>query len=223
MQRRNLWSAIASWSAIAVLALACGGRAAAAVPDDQSNDADLAPCGLSAGTLTTVLTPDNSTDFVVFGLYDGAGNEVAEQFIPLYNPNASAELMITPIGFGGAIASAKCLADSSVRRCSDPNWALTEGLAVSLAGLVVGPDFVIAAIDGRYKRPSNTAQLAIDGGMAGFQVDKQPIVWSAFYNSEPQVSQAFFGLRGGAHTLTIGSRDPDNSELVPQERLCFRV
>lgn len=221
MPRANAGS-LAAMMLAGILALAWLRPAAVAAAPAPAPD-ETAPCGLAAGTLTTVLTPDNNTDFVVFGLYDSTGNEIAEQYIPIYNPDASAELMITPIGFGGAVASAKCLADSSLHRCGDPDWQLDEGLKISLVGFVLGPDFAIAAINGRYKRPSNTAQLAIDGGIAGFQVDRDPIRWSAFFNSQPQVSQAFFGLRAGEHTLTIGSRDPQTAALVPQERVCFRL
>jgi hypothetical protein len=187
-----------------------------------NDDADVASaCGLAGGTLTTVLTPDNNLDFVVFGLYDDKGVEIAKQLIPIYSPSASAELMVTPIGFGAPVSSAKCLADSPAHRCSDPSWEVDEGIIVSLAGFVLGPDFVIATVGARYKRPESTAQLAIDGGMAGFQIDKTPVRWSAFFNSEQEVSQAFFDLSGGDHTLTMGTRDPDTGQLVPEERLCF--
>jgi hypothetical protein len=213
-------------SAAQCIALLLYALCAAAHPAQAANSPaaeDLSPCGLQAGTLTTVLTPDNNTDFVVFGLYSAGGDEVARQFIPMYNPDASAELMITPIGFGGAIATAKCLADSTLHRCPDPSWQLDEGLGISLAGLVIGPDFLVASVNGRYKRPSNTAQLAIDGGLAGFQLDKDPVRWSSFFNNATQVSQAFFGLSGGQHTLVIGSRDPSSGAIVPQDRLCFRT
>lgn len=210
-------------SAAAALLLALGALAAPSLgAADQSGD-EFAPCGLQAGTLMTALTPDNNTDFVVFGLYDAKGDEVAKQFIPMYNPNASAELMITPIGFGGTIASAKCLADSPVRRCADPNWTVDEGLIVSLVGFVLGPDFVVATVNGRYKRPSSTAQLSIDGALAGFQIDKNPVQWAAFFNSAGQVSQAYFDLKPGAHQLTLGARLGESGAFVPQERLCFQT
>lgn len=192
--------------------------ASAANPDDAS-----AACGLAGGTLTTVLTPDNNTDFVAFGLYDDKGTEVAKQFIPIFSPSASAELMMTPLGFGTPVNSAKCLADSAVHRCNDPSWDVQEGIIVSLAGLVIGPNYLLTTIGARYKRPESTAQLAIDGGMAGFQLDKDPVRWSAFFNSEQEVSQAFFDIQGGDHTLTLGARDPASGKLVPEERLCFNT
>ena len=210
------------FAALALIACALHAPAARAAGAQPAAD-DLAPCGLQAGTLTTVLTPDENSDFVVFGLYDDKGEEIARQFIPIYNPNASAELMVTPIGFGGAVASVKCLADPGVKRCNDPNWVTDEGLIVALSGMVIGPDFAIASIGGRYHRPATTAQLAIDGGMAGFQIDKGPIVWAVFFNSEQQVTQAFFDLKAGVHSLTIGARDPETSKFVPQERFCFQT
>jgi hypothetical protein len=182
---------------------------------------DLSPCGLAGGTLTTVLTPDDNADFVVFGLYDDKGDAIAKQLIPIYSPSASAELMVTPTGFGTSVGSAKCLADSPVLRCNDPTWQVDEGLIVELAGLLIGPDFLIANVGARYKRPESTAQLVIDGGLAGFQIDKEPVRWSAFFNSEQEVSQAFFDLPSGKHALTMGTRDPQSAAFVPEERLCF--
>ncbi len=192
------------------------------VPAHAADD-DLSPCGMAGGTLTTVLTPDNNVDFVVFGLYDDKGEEIGKQVIPLYSQSASAELMITPIGFTAPVAKAKCLADSPVKRCADPDWSVDEGLVISLAGMVIGPDFAIATVGARYRRPASTAQLATDGGIAGFQLDKAPPLWSAFFNSEQDTSQAFFSLSPGEHTLTLGSRDPASGDLVPQDRLCFRT
>lgn len=220
MNRRIALNAFAVLAIALLLASFAVAPARAAAP---ANDDDLSPCTLSGGTLSTVLTPDNDVDFVVFGLYDDHGEQVAKQMIPIYSPSASAELMITPIGFAGTVTTAKCLADSPVKRCVDPQWQTDEGLIVALAGFVLGPDYAIATVAGRYKRPASTTQLAIDGGVAGFALDKSPPQWSSFYDSQQEASEAFFNLAPGEHTLTIGSRDPQSGNLVPQERLCFRV
>ncbi|HTU82417.1 MAG TPA: hypothetical protein VMF61_09830 [Candidatus Acidoferrales bacterium] len=212
------WLAPAAIAAVLLAATAPEGARAGGDPND-----DFSPCGLSGGTLTTVLTPDDNADFVVFGLYDDRGNEVAKQLIPIYSQSASAELMLTPVGFAAPIASAKCLADSPVRRCPDPQWQIDEGLMIALSGLLLGPDFAIVTVSGRYKRPSSTAQLAIDGGMAGFELDQQPAQWSAFFDSQQEASQGFFDVPAGEHTLTLGSRDAQTGKFVPQERLCFRT
>jgi len=216
---RNARGSCAVFTA-ALLMLVTLAFAPARADDQNANDVE-PPCGLAGGTLTTVLTPDNDSDFAAFDLVDAQGNEVAKQFIPVSSPSATAEVMITPIGFGEPVTSAKCLADSPVRKCTDPKWSTEEGLVVSLAGLVLGPDYVIVSVGARYKRLSSTAQLAIDGGMAGFQIDKTPMRWSEFFNSEQYVTQAFFNVTGGNHTLTLGTRDPDSNEFVPQERYCF--
>jgi hypothetical protein len=211
--------------AAGLLTMAAGGFTHGIAPAAQTAEqsTDVPTCGLSGGTLTTALTPDNDSDFVVFGLYDDKGDEIAKQLVPVYSPSASAEVMVTQIGFAGSPASAKCLADSPARRCNDPKWDVEDGLMVSLAGLLIGPDFTIATIGARYKRPASTAQLAIDGGIAGFQLDKGAVHWAAFFNSQQEVSQAFFDIPPGDHTLTMGSRDPQTAALLPQERVCFRT
>ena len=69
MSRRIVSNAFAA-IAVALLLASLAGAPAHAAPN---NDDDLSPCTLSGGTLSTVLTPDNDVDFVVFGLYDDGG------------------------------------------------------------------------------------------------------------------------------------------------------
>src|SRR6185312_3123132 len=103
---------------IAVCALLAG-TAIGAAP--ANNDAPIdTGCGVSGGTLTMLAT-DNESDFAAFSLVNGHGDEVARQYIPMFSQDASAELMLTPVGFGpnASVTSVRCLADSSLRRCPD--------------------------------------------------------------------------------------------------------
>jgi hypothetical protein len=216
-----------SFAYIAVGALSAAALALyflfAGLPADAAGNAAGAGggCGVSAGTLT-MLAADNDSDFSVVALYDARGTQVAQQFIPLYSPDASAELMLTQRGFGTAVATVRCLADSSLRRCPDARWApLTDGLAVSLAGVLLGPDWIVVSIKAHYVQNAQPAAVTIDGTEAGFGLDAGPTRWSALYDSQNEAAQAFYGIKGGEHTLTIGSRDSDTGAFVPQDRLCF--
>ena len=182
-------------------------------------------CGVSGGTLTMLAT-DNESDFAAFALLNARGDEMARQFIPMFSQDASAELMLTPIGFGGnaSVSTVKCLADSNVRRCSDPKWnPVDEGVGVSIAGMLLGPDWAVIAIKGRYVNVSSPIAGSIDGASVGFQLDGGPVRWSTFYDSQTEASQAFFSVPNGDHRLTIGSRDPERDALLPQDRLCFNT
>jgi hypothetical protein len=213
--------AIAFAAAILFGMLAAAPPPASAPPPADSSSADMAGCGVASGTLTMLAT-DNESDFAAFRLFDDKGNELGEQFIPTFSPDASAELMLTQQGFSTQVATAKCLADSTVARCGDKSWQkVAEGIDVSLMGFLLGPDWAVVSIKGRYVNPSIPAASPMDGSFAGFQLDKAPTAWSGFYDSADQASQAFFSMDHGEHTLTIGSRDPNTAAFVPQERLCF--
>jgi hypothetical protein len=182
-------------------------------------------CGVTGGTLTMLAT-DNESDFAAFALLDARGDEMARQFIPMFSQDASAELMLTPVGFGqnAGVASVKCLADSSVRRCADPKWQpLDQGVGVSIAGVLVGPDWAVVSIKGHYVNVASPIAGSIDGASVGFQLDDGSVRWSAFYDSQTEASQAFYDVKNGAHTITIGWRDPDRGTLLPEERLCFNT
>ena len=216
--RNSATTALAVFILVATLGAAPPATSAASAPIDTG-------CGVSGGTLTMLAT-DNESDFAAFALYDANGDEMARQFIPTFNPDASAELMLTPIGFGSnaQVASVKCLADSNVRRCGDRKWApIDEGVSVSLSGILLGPDWIVVSLKGRYVNVASPIAGSIDGSSIGFQMDSDPIHWSALYDSQTEASAAFYGLRDGDHQLTIGSRDPDHDAFVPQDRLCFNL
>ncbi|MBV8582639.1 MAG: hypothetical protein JO241_01480 [Candidatus Eremiobacteraeota bacterium] len=197
---------------------------AAPASDASSGDIDTG-CGVSGGTLTMLAT-DNESDFAAFALIDGQGDEMARQFIPMFSQDASAELMLTPIGFGtnASVSSVKCLADSNVKRCGDPKWApLDQGVAISIAGMLLGPDWAVLAVKGRYVNVASPIAGSIDGASIGFALDGGAPRWSTFYDSQTEASQAFFSIPNGAHRLTIGWRDPERDTLVPQDRLCFNT
>ena len=182
-------------------------------------------CGVAAGTLTMLAT-DNESDFAAFSLLNSRGDEMARQFIPMFSQDASAELMLTPVGFGqnANVASVKCLADSSVRRCADPKWQpVDEGVGVSIAGVLLGPDWAVVSIKGHYVNVSSPIAGSIDGASVGFQLDDGPVRWSALYDSQTEASQAFYDLKGGEHGVTIGWHDPDRGTLLPEARLCFTL
>jgi len=204
---------------IVLLAGAVNARAVAAAPSMQDDSG----CGIAGGTLTMVAT-DNESDFAAFALLDAQGDEMARQFIPTYSQDASAELMLTPIGFGSAIAGVKCLADSSLRRCTDAKWQpLDEGVGIAVAGVLVGPDWVVISVKGHYVNVASPIAGSIDGSSIGFQLDGDPVRWSSLYDSQTQASQAYFSIKGGAHQLTIGSRETEHGSLFPQDRLCFNT
>lgn len=208
--------------AAAVCALVLGTAIGAAPANNNAVPIDTG-CGVSGGTLTMLAT-DNESDFAAFSLLNARGDEMARQFIPMFSQDASAELMLTPVGFGtnATVASVKCLADSSVRRCPDPKWQpVDQGVGVSIAGVLVGLDWAVVSIKGRYVNVSSPIAGSIDGASVGFQLDDGAIRWSSLYDSQTEASQAFYDVKGGAHTLTIGWRDPERGGLVPQERLCF--
>jgi hypothetical protein len=205
-------------------ALLCA-SAIGATPAANSSQAVDSGCGVTGGTLTMLAT-DNESDFAAFGLLNGRGDEVARQFIPMFSQDASAELMLTPIGFGGnaAVSDVKCLADSNVKRCGDPKWAPVEqGVAVSIAGMLLGADWAVIAIKGRYVNVASPIAGSIDGASVGFQLDGNPVRWSTFYDSQTEASQAFFAIPNGQHKLTIGSHDTEHDTLQPQDRLCFSI
>jgi len=180
---------------------------------------------VSGGTLTMLAT-DNESDFAGFALYNERGDVMAQQFIPTFSQDASAELMLTPIGFGTAadVTSVKCLADSSIRRCGDPKWTpVDEGVGISISGVLLGADWIVVSLKGHYVNVASPIAGSIDGSSVGFQLDGDPVRWSTFFDSQTEASQAFYGLRGGDHRLTLGSRDPDRDEFLPQDRLCFNV
>jgi len=208
-----------------VLAVLLAAATPAAAPSAASSGADDFGCGISGGTLTMLAT-DNESDFAAFGLYNAVGNELARQYIPMYTSDASAELMLSKIGFGGgaSVASVKCLADSSLSRCPDPKWApIDEGVGIAISGVLLGPDWIVVAIKGHYVNVASPIAGTIDGASAGFQLDKAPVRWSSFYDSQTEASQAFFDLPNGPHQLTLGSRDTERDTLLPQERLCFNT
>lgn len=209
-------------AAIVMLLLVC---AIGAAPAATSPDAVDSGCGVSGGTLTMLAT-DNESDFAAFALIDGRGDEMARQFIPMFSQDASPELMLTPIGFGSNanVSTVKCLADSNVKRCSDPKWTpVDQGVGISIAGMLIGADWAVLSIKGHYVNIASPIAGTIDGASVGFQLDSGPVRWSTFYDSQTEASQAFFGIPNGDHRLTIGSRDPDNDSLVPQDRLCFNI
>jgi len=211
------------------LALALGAALACTLGTAPADDASAVPvdggCGVSGGTLTMLAT-DNETDFAGFALYNARGDVMAQQFIPTFNQDASAELMLTPIGFGSAaeVASVKCLADSSIRRCGDPKWPpIDDGVGVSISGVLLGADWIVVSIKGRYVNVASPIAGSIDGSSVGFQLDNDPVRWSSFYDSQTEASQAFYGIKGGEHRLTLGSRDAEQETFFPQDRLCFDV
>jgi hypothetical protein len=182
-------------------------------------------CGVTGGTLTMLAT-DNESDFAAFSLLDPRGDEIARQYIPMFSPDASAELMLTPLGFGpnASVSSVKCLADSSLRRCADAKWQpIDEGVSVSISGVLIGLDWAIVSVRGHYVNVASPIAGSIDGASVGFQLDNEPVRWSAFYDSQTEASQAFYGLKNGAHEVTLGWRDPERDAIVPQDRLCFRL
>jgi hypothetical protein len=180
-------------------------------------------CGVAGGTLTMVAT-DNESDFASFALLDQQGDEMARQFIPTYSQDASAELMLTQFGFGTAVSSVKCLADSSLRRCADPKWPqIDEGVGVAVAGVLLGPDWLVVSVKGHYVNLSSPIAGSLDGSTVGFQLDADSVRWSSLYDSQTEASQAYFAMKSGAHTLTIGSRNFEKDALVPQDRLCFNT
>jgi len=207
-----------------VLAIAC---LVSTVPRSAALAADAPPdtgCSVSGGALSIASADTGDGDFAVFGLFDANGTQLARQYIPIYNPDASAELMLTPVGSGTTVHAVKCLAEASLRRCTDPTWPpVDDGVVVSLVGFLLGPDYAIASAKGRYKGVQGAAAVSLDGSSMGFALDNQPVQWSALYDSRDQGSEAFFSLAHGEHTITIGSRDPDTAAFLPQERLCFRT
>lgn len=217
MQRHSLLAA----AVCALLLVTAAGAAPAAnnaVPIDSG-------CGVSGGTLTMLAT-DNESDFAAFSLLDSRGDEMARQFIPMFSPDASAELMLTPVGFGSnaSVASVKCLADSSLRRCPDPKWQpVDQGVGISIAGVLIGLDWAVVSIKGRYVNLASPIAGSIDGASIGFQLDDATPRWSSLYDSQTEASQAFYDIKGGDHTITIGWRDPERNTLLPEERLCFNT
>jgi hypothetical protein len=181
-------------------------------------------CTVSGGALSIDSADNGDGDFAVFGLFDANGEQLARQYIPVYNPDASAELMLTPVGSGATVHTVKCLAETSLQRCNDPKWSPVEyGVAVQLVGFLLGPDYVVVSAKGRYHGADGAAAISLDGSAMGFQFDATPVQWSALYDSRDQGSSAFFSLPHGDHTVTLGARDPATAAFVPQERLCFRT
>jgi hypothetical protein len=181
-------------------------------------------CTVSGGALSISSADAGDGDFAVFGLFDSTGEQLARQYIPIYNPDASAELMLTPVGSGTTVRSVKCLAEASLRRCNDPQWPpIDDGVAVQLVGFLLGPDYAVVSAKGRYKGAEGSAAISLDGSSMGFALDNAPAQWTALYDSRDEGSQAFFSLSHGEHTVTLGSRDPATAAFLPQERLCFRT
>jgi len=192
-----------------------------ALADDPLPDSG---CSVSGGALSISSADTGDGDFAVFGLFDSSGEQLARQYIPIYNPDASAELMLTPVGSGATVRSVKCLAEASLRRCNDPKWPpIDDGVAVQLVGFLLGPDYVVVSAKGRYKGAEGTAAVSLDGSSMGFALDGAPVQWTSLYDSRDQGSEAFFSLTHGDHTMTLGSRDPATAAFLPQERLCFRT
>lgn len=211
-----------SFLAAAVCALVLGSAMVARADADNPAPID-SGCGVTGGTLTMLAT-DNESDFAAFSLLNAHGDEMARQFIPMFSQDASAELMLTPVGFGSnaGVASVKCLADSSLRRCADPKWQpVDQGVGISIAGVLIGLDWAVVSIKGRYVNVSSPIAGSIDGASIGFQLDKATPQWSSLYDSQTEASQAFYDIKGGEHTITIGWRDPERGTLLPEERLCF--
>lgn len=210
--------------AAALCALAIGTTIGATPANGNAAPID-SGCGVSGGTLTMLAT-DNESDFAAFSLLNAQGDEVARQFIPMFSQDASAELMLTPVGFGpnASVASVKCLADSSVRRCPDAKWQpVDQGVGISIAGVLVGLDWAVVSIKGRYVNVSSPIAGSIDGASIGFQLDDSAVRWSSLYDSQTEASQAFYDVKSGAHKITIGWRDPEQANLMPEERLCFNT
>lgn len=211
-----------SFLAAVVCALVLGSAMVARADADNPAPID-SGCGVTGGTLTMLAT-DNESDFAAFSLLNAHGDEMARQFIPMFSQDASAELMLTPVGFGSnaGVASVKCLADSSLRRCADPKWQpVDQGVGISIAGVLIGLDWAVVSIKGRYVNVSSPIAGSIDGASIGFQLDKATPQWSSLYDSQTEASQAFYDIKGGEHTITIGWRDPERGTLLPEERLCF--
>jgi len=200
---------------------------ALSVPRSPALAADPVPdagCSVSGGALSLASADNGDGDFAVFGLFDASGEQLARQYIPIYNPDASAELMLTPVGSGDTVHSVKCLAEASLRRCNDPDWPpVDEGVVVQLIGFLLGPDYAVVSAKGRYKGPEGAPAISLDGTALGFALDSLPVEWSALYDSRDQGSMAFFSITHGEHTLTLGARDPETQAFLPQERLCFRT
>jgi len=208
--------------AIALCALVIGTAIGAAPANDNAAPID-SGCGVSGGTLTMLAT-DNESDFAAFSLVNAHGDEVARQYIPMFSQDASAELMLTAVGFGpnASVTSVKCLADSSLRRCPDAKWiSVDQGVGVRISGVLIGLDWAVVSIKGRYVNSASPIAGSIDGASVGFQLDGGNARWSSFYDSQTEASQAFYDVKSGAHTITIGWRDPERGILMPEERLCF--
>jgi hypothetical protein len=208
----------------AVWALSTGTAIGAAPPSNNPAPID-SGCGVTGGTLTMLAT-DNESDFAAFSLLNAHGDEMARQFIPMFSQDASAELMLTPVGFGtnASVASVKCLADSSLRRCADPKWQpLDQGVGISIAGVLIGLDWAVISIKGHYVNVASPIAGSIDGASIGFQLDDSAPRWSSLYDSQTEASQAFYDIKGGSHAITIGWRDPERGTLLPEERLCFNT
>jgi hypothetical protein len=144
----------------------------------------------------------------------------------MYSADASAEHMLTPVGFGpnAGVASVRCLADSNVRRCPDAKWQpIDQGVGVTIAGVLVGLDWAVVSIKGHYVNVASPIAGSIDGASIGFELDNEPVHWSSLYDSQTEASQAFYGIKGGEHKITIGWRDPERDAMVPQDRLCFNT
>jgi hypothetical protein len=193
----------------------------AAVRADEVPDAG---CSVAGGALSIGSADNGDGDFTVFGLFDANGERLARQYIPIYNPDASAELMLTPVGSGATVHSVKCLAEESLRRCNDPQWEpIDEGVVVQLNGFLLGADYAIVSAKGRYKSAEGAPAISLDGTALGFVLDEQPVEWTALYDSRDQGSVAFFAIAHGEHKLTLGARDPSTQAFLPEERVCFRT
>ncbi|HTX59122.1 MAG TPA: hypothetical protein VMH02_05540 [Verrucomicrobiae bacterium] len=220
MRRRSL-AALAAAAALLLCVAAAGGRCALAQDEPPPEDVG---CGLSGGALTLDSADNGDGDFAVFGLFDKDGNRIARQYVPTYNPDASGELMLTPIGSGETVASVKCLAETSLQRCGDADWVPEDdGVNVSLIGFLLGDDYAVVSVKARYHSHDNGMARSIDGTAVGFTLDKDPVQWSELFDSQDDASEAFFDMPHGAHEITIGWRDPDTLKLVPQDRICFKT
>lgn len=217
---------------LSALIIQCIGSAASDGASIARSAVAVTGCRLHQGKLyATLPTVDSYANYsVVFVLLSKEGRVLARQWTSSREMNITTPLMWAPISFPSAVKAVRCeLVDSStgsslIRDCTEAKWPhVDEGPSIDSVDLLWNSGWLIGHVHATFANMIGNADVTANGAILGFSLDERAAIWPVLLGSAG-VSEAFFGLPGGEHALTVGIRDValpgSRTILQPLRRIC---
>jgi hypothetical protein len=184
-------------------------------------------CGLYG---TQLQAAEQQSADLVFVLLGSDGTILGRQWTSAKGSPISVPLMWSTMTFLPQVASVRCQvvrqSAPEIRECDDKWPSVDEGPFIAALDVLWGSNWLVAATTTTYKDMISGTNPGPEGSILGYELDNRKPDWLVVDTAGRQ-SVAYFNLRPGAHTLTIGNRDPgkpgDPAVLFPQERVCLSI